>query len=99
MIVVKPGTIYILETYSRDKDGQKISFTTKSDSGEYIDGITNEEVVSVLLDRFLYLNSKQPNTINETLISLAKSMRRLLDVRLEQKQLIHAKKSKNRHRR
>jgi hypothetical protein len=96
MIVKKSGQSYLLESYGKEGKGQTLEFTAKSDSG-YIDGTTNEEVVSMLLDRFLYLNEQAPSNLNETLISLTRSMQRILAARLEHKQLLTNKRKWQQH--
>lgn len=96
MIVKKSGQAYILENYSKEGEGQSLVFTAKSDSG-YIVGTTNEEVVAMLLDRFLFLNEQSPSHLNETLISLTRSMQRILAARLEHKQLLTKKNGSKNH--
>jgi len=48
---------YVMETFVED-DFMKLQFYFKGESGLEIDGVTNEEVIKVLIHRIKHLNEK-----------------------------------------
>jgi hypothetical protein len=73
MKVLTPGHAYALDFFEdRDRPGQTLQFIQKE--GEPLktvnDGTTNEEVLSMLIDRLRFLHGKLPS--RETAIAITK---------------------------
>lgn len=76
MIVLTKGHSYKLAFFEDNKRFQTIDFINKIQSGKdkttlvtVHDGTTNEEVLSMLIDRMQYLQSKFPCRENEIVIT------------------------------
>lgn len=65
MQVLETGHVYNLANRDEPANVQKISFINMLPDGTRIDGTTNEEVITMLIDRMEYLNSKFPCYDNE----------------------------------
>lgn len=84
MTVVIPGSEYLLDNLTGEGT-QPIQFTRKAEGGGYTDGTTNEEVISVLIDRLLFFQSKAYSYDNETVITLLQSARRIMQAQVRRK--------------
>ena len=84
MEVVKPGIEYRLHNFKSETDYQTIRFTEKQ-GGVYNAGTTNEEVVSMLIDRLYELQKKNFSVENQCCILLLKNVRTLFKKRLNRK--------------
>ena len=84
MEIVKPGVEYRLHNFKSETDYQTIRFTEKTGS-EYQAGTTNEEVVSMLIDRLYSLQAKNFSVENQCCIILLKQVRTLFKKRLNRK--------------
>lgn len=84
MDVVKPGIEYRLHNFKSDTEYQTVRFTEKQGSA-YNSGTTNEEVVSMLIDRLYELQKKNFSVENQCCILLLKNVRNLFKKRLNRK--------------
>lgn len=84
MEVVKPGIEYRLHNFKSETDYQTIRFTEKQ-GAIYNPGTTNEEVVSMLIDRLYELQKKNFSVENQCCILLLKNVRNLFKKRLNRK--------------
>ncbi len=80
---IKECSVYELDNFSNGK--QIIKFTEKQEDGTFNDGTTNEEVVSMLIERFFSLQKKNYSVENKTIIILLKNIRKLLATRYNKK--------------
>lgn len=85
MQVIKEGTIFRLLDYGSEEKGQIIAFTEKAPGGTFFPGTTNEEVISMLIERFYTLNRKQPAIDNAIILHQLKGIRQLLAQRVSKK--------------
>ena len=84
MEIVKPGIEYRLSNFKSDKEFQTVRFTEKTPTG-FVPGTTNEEVVSMLIDRLYELQKKNFSVENQCCIILLKQVRTLFKKRLTKK--------------
>lgn len=84
MEVVTPGVEYKLHNFKSENDYQVIRFTEKTALG-YNGGTTNEEVITMLIDRMYELQKKNFSVENQCIIILLKNIRVLLKKRLVKK--------------
>lgn len=84
MEIVKPGIEYRLHNFKSDTEYQTVRFTEKVNTG-FIPGTTNEEVVSMLIDRLYALQAKNFSVENQCCIILLKQVRTLFKKRLNRK--------------
>jgi len=84
MEVIKEGVRFRLSNFDK-KSYQEIVFTHKLPNGEYVEGTTNEEVVSMLIERFYGLQKDQFSCENKVVIELLKTVKRVLNKRLTKK--------------
>lgn len=63
---------------------QTIRFVSK-EQGELVDGTTNEELFKILLNRFFYLQKRNPSAKNSVVIELLKVCINTLSKRYESK--------------
>jgi len=80
---IKEGSIYELNNFSNGT--QVIKFTEKTQNGEFNDGTTNEEVITMLIERLFSLQKKNYSVENKTIIILLKNIKRLLAARHNKK--------------
>ena len=83
MQVLKEGVEYVLSNFNSDQK-QRIIFTEKV-KGVFNKGTTNEEVITMLIDRFYALQKKNFSAENQCVILLLKNIRQLLAKRLTKK--------------
>lgn len=84
MEVLQPGVEYKLHNFKSETEGQLIRFTEKTATG-YNGGTTNEEVITMLIDRMYELQKKNFSVENQCIIILLKNIRVLLKKRLNKK--------------
>jgi hypothetical protein len=84
MQVIKEGTEFQLSNFNGD-GSQTIKFTEKLPEGGYSNGTTNEEVISMMIERFYHLQKARYSPENQHAIFLLKDIRRLLHKRLQKK--------------
>ncbi len=84
MKVTKEGILFELKNFNSDVY-QEIRFITKGNDGKYIDGTTNEEVISMMIERFYHLQKSGASPENFAILTLLKNIRRLLAKRLTRK--------------
>ena len=84
MEIVKPGIEYRLHNFKSETEYQTVRFTEKTPTG-FNPGTTNEEVVSMLIDRLYALQNKNFSVENQSCIILLKQVRVLLKKRLNRK--------------
>ena len=84
MEIVKPGIEYRLHNFKSETEYQTVRFTEKTPTG-FNPGTTNEEVVSMLIDRLYALQNKNFSVENQWCIILLKQVRVLLKKRLNRK--------------
>ena len=84
MEIVKPGIEYRLHNFKSETEYQTVRFTEKTATG-FNPGTTNEEVVSMLIDRLYALQNKNFSVENQCCIILLKQVRELLKKRLNRK--------------
>ena len=84
MEIVKPGIEYRLHNFKSESEYQTVRFTEKTATG-FNPGTTNEEVVSMLIDRLYALQNKNFSVENQCCIILLKQVRVLLKKRLNRK--------------
>ena len=73
MKVIEKGHSYFLENFENKNEYQLLKFINKKvdengDFKTFHDGITNEEIINVLIDRIIYLNQKHPCIENEKVL-------------------------------
>lgn len=83
MYIEKEGVKFALANFKED-NFQTLTFTHK-EGGEYVSGTTNEEVINALVDRFYFLQKKNPSNENTIIIDNLKNVRRLMKQRLSKK--------------
>lgn len=84
MEIVKPGIEYRLHNFKSETEYQTVRFTEKTPTG-FNPGTTNEEVVSMLIDRLYSLQAKNFSVENQCCIILLKQVRVLFKKRLNRK--------------
>ena len=84
MEIVKPGIEYRLHNFKSETEYQTVCFTEKTPTG-FNPGTTNEEVVSMLIDRLYALQAKNFSVENQCCIILLKNVRTLFKKRLNRK--------------
>lgn len=84
MDIIESGYIYKLESFNKTAP-QEIRFTQRLITGEFIDGTTNEEVIDMMIARFYALNSRNFSVENQCAIIMLKSIKELLNKRLDKK--------------
>jgi len=84
MEIVKPGIEYRLHNFKSETEYQTVRFTEKTPVG-FNPGTTNEEVVSMLIDRLYALQNKNSSVEHQCCIILLKQVRALLKKRLNRK--------------
>jgi mRNA-degrading endonuclease toxin of MazEF toxin-antitoxin module len=84
MEIVKPGIEYRLHNFKSETEFQTVRFTEKLPSG-FVPGTTNEEVISMLIDRLYELQKKNFSVENQCCIILLKQVRVLFKKRLSRK--------------
>ena len=84
MEIVKPGIEYRLHNFKSETEYQTVRFTEKTPTG-FVPGTTNEEVVSMLIDRLYALQTKNFSVENQCCIILLKQVRVLFKKRLNRK--------------
>ena len=84
MIVEKEGVAYRLLNYGSEESSQRIVFTHLNEAN-YEPGTTNEEVISMLIDRIHVLNRIKPSLDNDTMLYHLKQVRTLLAKRMSNK--------------
>lgn len=85
MEVIRPGYEYKLHNLSGDDEGVVIRFVEKKD-GKIIHGVSNEEVFSMMLHRFYFLQKeKSYSKENSIIIVLLTQIKDLLKQRLDRK--------------
>ena len=84
MEIVKPGIEYRLHNFKSETEYQTVRFTEKTPTG-FNPGTTNEEVVSMLIDRLYALQNKNFSVENQCCIIFLKQVRVLLKKRLNRK--------------
>jgi hypothetical protein len=85
MKVEQPARVYQLENFGKDNGTQKIEFAGK-EAGHHIVGVTNEEVLNVLIDRITTLHKKQPCDENRLAVDQLKNAKSYLRKRVERVQ-------------
>lgn len=86
MIAIKPGRIYDLRNFKSDKT-QRIVFTHRLETGEYVEGTTNEEVLDMLLNRLYELQSSGFDAKNQVAIDNLKNAKAALKKRSRRKRV------------
>lgn len=98
MHIEQPGKVYLLENFGEEKGSQKLEFTRK-EMGNHVPGTTNEEVLSMMIDRILTLHRSQPcdeNRIAVDHLKMAKSyLVRRRDRVQRHKRLHHGREDEN----
>ena len=84
MEVTKEGVVYRLKNRGDDTT-QQVVFTHRTDDGNFVNGTTNEEVLSMLIERMYTLQKNKYSSENQTAIILLKNVRRLLAKRVAKK--------------
>jgi len=84
MEIVKPGIEYRLHSFKSETEYQTVRFTEKTPAG-FNPGTTNEEVVSMLIDRLYALQTKNFSVENQCCIIMLKNVRTLFKKRLNRK--------------
>lgn len=84
MEIVKPGIEYRLHNFKSETEYQTVRFTEKTPTG-FHPGTTNEEVVSMLIDRLYELQKKNFSVENQCCIIMLKNVRTLFKKRLNRK--------------
>jgi len=84
MKALKLGSKYLLFNYNSE-EGQTIQFTERKPEGGYVPGTTNEEVVSMMIDRMYSLQKRSPSAENQVVLILFKQIKKLFAQRLESK--------------
>jgi hypothetical protein len=84
MQIIKEGTEFKLMNFNGE-GSQTIKFTEKLPEGGYSNGTTNEEVISMLIERFYALQKTRYSPENQHVIFLLKDIRRMLFKRLQKK--------------
>ncbi len=80
MKILEIGYKYKLDNFNQESESQVISFVRReidSETGElktFNNGITNEEVIFMLLNRINYLDNKLPCEENKQVIGLLKQI-------------------------
>lgn len=86
MVAIEEGTEYRLFDFKSKESSQVIRFTSKDPiTGDYIPGTTNEEVIEMMIDRFIQLNKKHFSVENQMIIENLKHCRELSRKRLDKK--------------
>jgi hypothetical protein len=85
MKVEQPARVYQCENFGKDNGTQRLEFTGK-EAGHHIPGVTNEEVINVLIDRISTLHKKQPCDENRLAIDQLKNAKNYLRKRVERVQ-------------
>lgn len=91
MKIITPGYVYEVDNFDqKDVEGQHISFIHKEPTSEadptlvtIVDGTTNEEVLSVLIDRLDFLYNKLPDNFTMEAIANLNKARQQLEARTE----------------
>lgn len=92
MIVKEPGQVYTLQT-AEGMDAFDISFCRKV-GGIFVDGITNEELVNILEDRYKFLAHKTPTLENMKTLTFIQQAKEQINLRnfnkiKQQKRSVH----------
>jgi hypothetical protein len=83
MQVVREGVTYLLDDFAGD-NFQRLRFTTKV-RGEFINGTTVEEVLSVLIHKVEVFQQRSPSEENLQIINHLKRASELMSARLRRK--------------
>lgn len=94
MITNEPGYHYVLETAEKEK-AVDIYFCKNVD-GKFIDGITNEEIVDLLIARLTFMVKRRPSQENMNALTHAQQTKQWIHVRAYSKNL-NKKKNKISH--
>jgi hypothetical protein len=86
MKVIEDGTRYLVQFFNKE-EGQVIQFTTRSAEGGYVDGVTNEEILEMMIDRLRWLDGRNPCEENAFALLCLENARRVLGKRLKKKQV------------
>lgn len=90
MIVKEEGYVYDLQT-AEGHPAVTIAFCRK-DEGRFVDGITNEELIELLVSRLTYLVKQKPTEFNMNALTHAQQAKQWIHTRSYQKNL---KKKRN----
>jgi hypothetical protein len=86
MKVVTPGHKYVLEGYGVSSGtNQTVTFIAKSSNAEFLIGTTNEEVISMLLDRLSHQQSINHSQDTMEALTYLKQAKRVLARRADKK--------------
>jgi hypothetical protein len=86
MKVVTPGHKYVLEGYGVSSGvNQTVTFIVKSSDSQFLTGTTNEEVLSMLLDRLTHQQSINHSEDTMEALTYLKQAKRVLARRADKK--------------
>lgn len=95
MEAITPGRVYNLRNFKSGKT-QRVVFTHRIATDEFVEGTTNEEVIDMLLDRLFYLQTKGFDAKNQVAIDNLKNAKRALKKRSNRKKRkFHGDSDKN----
>jgi len=65
MQILRPGIEYLLDTsHKPTPEGFHVTFCHKDVEGRFVNGITSEEVMKMMVNRYQHLVNKDPSTEN-----------------------------------
>ena len=85
MKVLHAPTTYLLEDHHKTGYGVEVVFVHRNAKGELVQGITNEEVVEMLLQRFYEFQKKSYSSEGDVILKQLQIIKKLLNMRIDSK--------------